>query len=103
MAKENTYRVICKTDLYHVCRYPAFNKHTGIKVCETGLTLKEAQSSLLEILNMLLELDGYQQIKRWRKKSPDYRMYLHSFSDGTRAFSHDVFIYSIEREDSEND
>ena len=54
MAKRKTYRIICKTDLYHAQCYPAFNKNTGIKVHETGLSLKEAQKALLGLLNILL-------------------------------------------------
>lgn len=97
MIRKKTYRVVCKTDLYHANCYSAFNKHTGIKVCETGLTLKEAQKKLLEILNIKLEDKGFCIVKRWGK-SPDEEIDLFSYSDGTRAFSYDVFSYSIEEE-----
>lgn len=64
MAKRKTYRIICKTDLYHAQCYPAFNKNTGIKICKTGLSLKEAQRALLGILNMTLEMNGYPTLER---------------------------------------
>lgn len=102
MAKKKTYRIICKTDSYHANRYPAFNKHTGIKVCETGLSLQEAQRALLGILNMTLELNGYPTIKRWGKKTQNEIVDLFTYSDGTRAFTYDVFAYSIE-EETDND
>ena len=102
MAKKKTYRVICKTDLHHASCYPLFNRNTGIKVCETGLTLNEAQRALLEILNMTLEDKGYPTIKRWGKKTPNDGIDMFTYSDGTRAFTYDVFGYLIEEETNDD-
>lgn len=99
--KNKKYRVIAKTDLYYAQRYAGFNKSTGIQVCESGLTLKEARKTLLELLNMKLENDGYCTIKRWGT-TPDKNLEVYSFSDGTRLFSYDVFDYLIE-EETDND
>lgn len=97
MAKRKTYRIICKTDLYHAQCYPAFNKNTGIKVHETGLSLKEAQKTLLGLLNILLEGKGYCTVKRWGS-TPDEDISLGSYSDGTRSFAYDILNYLIEEE-----
>lgn len=101
MATRKTYRVICMTDLYHASVNSGFNKHTGIKVHETGLSLKEAQKSLLNLLNILLEDKGYCTVKRWGS-TPDEDIRLGSYSDGTRSFAYDIFNYLIE-EESDND
>lgn len=98
MAKRKTYRIICKTDLYHAQCYPAFNKNTGIKICKTGLLLKEAQRALLGILNMTLEMNGYPTLERWGKKTQCEIIDMFNYSDGTRAFTYDVFAHSIEEE-----
>lgn len=103
MAKKNTYRVICKTDLYNANRYAGFNKQTGIKVCETGLTLKVAQERLLTFLNMVLADEGYSSSERWRKNTSVGDIELFSYSDGTRAFTIDIFTYSVEKEETDND
>lgn len=100
MAKRKTYRIICKTDLYHAQCYPAFNKNTGIKVHETGLSLKEAQKALLGLLNILLEGKGYCTVKRWGS-TPDEDISLGSYSDGTRSFAYDILTYLIEEEDND--
>ena len=100
MAKRKTYRIICKTDLYHAQCYPAFNKNTGIKVHETGLSLKEAQKALLGLLNILLEGKGYCTVKR-RGSTPDEDISLGSYSDGTRSFAYDILNYLIEEEDND--
>ena len=100
MAKRKPYRSICKTDLYHAQCYPAFNKNTGIKVHETGLSLKEAQKALLGLLNILLEGKGYCTVKRWGS-TPDEDISLGSYSDGTRSFAYDILNYLIEEEDND--
>lgn len=99
--KNKKYRVIRKTDLYHARRYVGFNKNTGIQVCESGLTLNEARKALLGFLNNKLENDGYCTVKRWGT-TPDKKLEVYSFSDGTRCFSYDVFSYIIE-EETDND
>lgn len=98
MAKKKTYRVICKTDLYHARLHAGFNKNTGIKVCKTGLTLKEAQRGLLGVLNMELTICGYPTLERWGKKTLCEEIDMFSYSDGTRAFTSDVFTYMIDEE-----
>lgn len=43
------FAIICKTDLYNASRHYGFNKHTGVKIVEVDLTLKEAYKLLLEL------------------------------------------------------
>ncbi len=96
------YKIIIKTDPYHASRYLGYTlneKRThGVKVLESGLTLKEAQDKLLKLFCN----DAEQYFPNWGvacawKRGGDLHAYP-THEDGTRTYDDDVFTVSIVEE-----
>lgn len=96
-----TYKIIVTTDLYNAQRHPGFNRFTGEKVVETGMSLKEACGKLLELFNRFAGDEGkffpnWGLAVAWRGH---ITLHAHATAkDGTRGFRYDVFNYEIENE-----
>lgn len=88
------FAVICTTDRYHAARYAGFNRD-GVRIHETGLTLKEAQKVLLDFY---CEQAG-DYFANWGLAVNDHRHEgleaCKTYNDGTRSFTYGVFKYSI--------
>lgn len=96
--KMKKFKIIGKTNSYIANRDARFNGKTEV-VIESDLTLKEAQTILLEMFNeMYQEERGY--CKNWgiaviRSKKHSFGATA-TFKDGTRSFDYDSRLYSIE-------
>ena len=89
------YSIICKTDPYHASRMSGFNR-VGVKVMDSGLTLKEAQKKLLKYFSedagSYFDNWGLAVLYRGKQDLEACKTYR----DGTRAYSYDIYTYSIE-------
>lgn len=86
-----TYKLIGRTNSYIASRNIEFNGKTEI-VIERFLTLKEAQSKLLEFFNGDYETN----FSNWGLARCNHPFVTSSYSDGTRSYEYDSRYYSIE-------
>ena len=100
-----TYRIIGKTNGYIVNRDSNFKGRTEI-VIESNLSLKEAQSQLLDMYN---EKYGDERpfASNWGMAVIQSKPFVFgatpTFGDGTRSFDWDSRSYSIELEEDEEE
>ena len=99
MRKRILYRIVVETNGWIARRDPMFKPHHTKAVIESGLTLKEAREMLLDMFNAKFECEvGY--APNWgiavikTKKFADGAN--KTYQDGTRSFSWDSRIFSIE-------
>lgn len=89
------YKIVLKTDYWHAARHSLFKGNTTVTT-KTGLSLKEAQSALLEMLNMDYETNytnwGLARIHKFN--------YTTTYKDGTRSYTWDYYTASIEKEEN---
>lgn len=104
MRKRILYRIVVETNGWIANRDPMFKPHQTKAVIESGLTLKEAREMLLDMFNTKFEWEvGY--APNWgiavikTKKFADGAN--KTYQDGTRSFSWDSRIFSIEMEEEE--
>lgn len=89
------FAIICKTDPYHASRHAGFDRHTGVRIEETGLTLREAHRLLLEKFCTLTET-WYPNWGLAVARTGDRFDHANATdADGLRSFCYDVFEYSI--------
>ena len=89
------FAIICKTDLYHASRHSGFDRHTGVRIEETGLTLREAHRLLLDKFCNLTET-WYPNWGLAVARTGDRLDHANATdADGLRSFSYDVYNYSI--------
>ena len=92
------YNIICETDLYHAASRQEFNKFTGEKIICEHLTLKDAYKKLLAYFSE----DADRYFNNWAAAVAYKRKQglnaCKTSSDGTRAYSYDIFLYYIEQE-----
>lgn len=98
-----TYKIIGQTNGYIANKDAEFKGHTEI-VLESSLSLKQAQSKLLDMYN---EKYGCERsiANNWGLAVIQSKPYafgaVKTFDDGTRSFDYDSRSYRIEIEDNE--
>lgn len=98
-----TYKITASTNGYIASRDIMFNGNTEVTL-ESGLTLKEAQSMLLDMFNDKYDWDlGYSS--NWGiaviKSAKRHEGANKTYKDGTRSFEWDSRTFSIEEETEE--
>lgn len=91
-----TYKIIGRTNGWIAQRDSLFNGKTHITI-ESGMTLKEAQSKLIDFFNEYFE--SYEH--NWGLIRCHYPNVTWSCSDGTRGYEYDSRIFEIEEETEE--
>lgn len=89
------FAIICKTDLYHASRHAGFDRHKGVRIEETGLTLREAHRLLLEKFCNLTETWYPNWGLAVARTGDRFDRANATDADGLRSFSYDVYNYSI--------
>ena len=89
------FAIVCKTDLYNASRHSGFNRHTGIRIESTDLTLKAAYKLLLERFCELTD----SWYPNWglavARTSDKFDCAYATDKDGLRSFNYDIYNYSI--------
>lgn len=98
-----TFKIIAQTNGYIANRDITFNGNTEV-IIESGLSLKEAQSKLLDLYNEKYENER-PFASNWGlaviQSKPFADGAVSTFQDGTRSFDWDSRNYSIQIEDEE--
>lgn len=98
-----TFKIIAKTNSYIANRDITFNGKSEV-IIESGLSLKEAQSKLLDLYNDKYDCER-PFAKNWGlaviQSKPFLFGALPTYHDGTRSFDWDSRMYSIEIEEDE--
>lgn len=98
-----TFKIIAQTNGYIANRDSNFNGNTEV-IIESGLSLKEAQSKLLDLYNEKYESER-PFASNWGlaviQSKPFADGAVPTFQDGTRSFDWDSRSYSIQIEDEE--
>lgn len=89
------FAIICKTDLYNAARHPGFNRHTGVRIEETGLSIREAYKLLLDKFCGLTETWYPNWGLAVARTSDRFDCAYATDSDGLRSFNYDIYNYSI--------
>jgi hypothetical protein len=89
-------QIICTTDAYTASRNAHFAHNSTTYVVDEFASLKEANKALLSMFN---DLKDGARLPNWglaaAYESEEQALYAcKTYSDGTRAFCHDVYSYS---------
>lgn len=90
---EKTYKIVARTNSYIAQRDINFKGKTEVTI-ESGLTLKEAHTKLLDMFNE----DYETYFKNWGLARINKPYETATYKDGTRSYSYDSRTYDIEDE-----
>lgn len=101
---EKTYKIMAHTESYLANRDSMFGGKCDV-VLESGMTLKEAQKSLLDLFNRMY--DGEYYAANWGMaviltKNRAFSA-TRTYGDGTRSFEYDGRRFFIEEEEGADD
>lgn len=89
-----TYKITAETNGWIASRDSRFNGKTRV-VLASGMTLREAQKSLLSMFNR--DYDTW--YSNWAHVRRKYSWETRSYPDGTRRYEYDSRIFKIEKEE----